>query len=267
MEERSVNGAAQVLFLVILTRAFRASIAASCSFGCSSQPHWELAIRNGARWKRWLFLLLIGMVVPGCTLHPQTPAIRAFMQSNPAYARLPCGPQRVDALYRQAKTITGSDAGALELLGSLAVYEGAKLRHPFNTGLTTEGTLARNDKTGHFFAHAMWQYQDQKRLIPMAKTMGFSWEILGELKSWVSAGDGYDYRDLWANRLGREFADRLYAKRDTPNAQIAPSEIIALAEQFKPEELAEEETQSNNINSPTLADARDGAPDASDSHH
>lgn len=197
----------------------------------------EPAIRNGSRWTRWLSLLLIGAAVPGCTLHPQTPAIRAFMKSNPAYARLPCGPQRVDALYRQAKTITDSDAGALELLGSLAVYEGAKLEHPFNTGLTTEGILARNDKTGHFFSHAMWQYQDQERLIPMAKTTGCLWEILGEIKSWVSAGDGYDHRDLWANRLGREFADRLYANRDTPDAQIVPSEIIAQAKQFRPEEI------------------------------
>jgi hypothetical protein len=207
----------------------------------------EHPFRHGPGHARWSVLLLIGAVVPGCTLHPQTSAILAFMESDPAYAELPCGPQRVDAIYDRAKSITGSDAGALDLLGSLATHEGAKLKHPFNTGLTSEGVLARNDKTGHFFSHAMWQYQDQERLIPMAETTGYCWEVLGEMKSWVSTGDGYDYRDLWANRLGREFADRLYANRDSPDAQIAPSEVIAEAERYKPEELSDEETDDKVV--------------------
>ena len=201
---------------------------------------WKDPLQRRSSHARWSVLLLIGAIAPGCTLHSETPAILAFMQSDSVYAELPCGPQRVDALYGEAKNITGSDAGALDLLGSLAVYEGAKLRHPFNTGLTTAGILAPNDKTGHFFSHALWRYQDRERFIPMAETTGCFWEVLGEMKSWVSSGDGYDYRDLWANRLGREFADRLYAKRNTPNAQISPSEIIAEAERFRPEEVASE---------------------------
>jgi len=156
------------------------------------------------------------------------------MQTDPAYAALPMGASRVDALYEEAKRLAGSDEGALQLLGQVSIREGSQLRDVFTTGLTGEGLLAPADKTSHFFAHAMWRYYDHERLVPLAASMSFLWEILGEMKSWVSRGDGFDWRDVWANRLGWEFGDRLHAVRTWKQYQLLPSDIIRQADAYRP---------------------------------
>ncbi len=179
---------------------------------------------------------LVCVVVGGITATGCAPAmgedIVAFLQADAAYGEVPEGPGRVDAIYLHARALTGSDAGALELLGGLAVHRGARLEHPFNTGLTAEGPLSRNDRTGHFFSQALWQCQDRSRLIPMAKFLGYVWEFIGEVKSWFAGGDGFDWYDIWANRLGREFGRRVYTNHT--GRTVLPSEVIQDAELFRP---------------------------------
>jgi len=175
----------------------------------------------------------------GCT-HPGTDALARFLESDPAYTKLPSGPQRVDAIWAHARNETGSDVGALDLLGSIAVAEGLKLRHPFDTGLTADGVLSPNDKTGHFFSHAMWQYYDHHRLIPVAGANGVAWEVVGEIKSWFTSGAGFDWEDIWANRLGREFGRRIYHAEKIGSAPVTPSQVIAEAEAFRPKKVAAE---------------------------
>ena len=184
-------------------------------------------------WAAVRFLPVIGMLSAGCA-HRRAAEITAFMYSDEAYLALPQGPERVDAVYAHAKRITGSDKEAIALLGSLAVHEGIQFRHPYNTGLTTTGVLASSDKAGHFFAHAMWQYQDEDRLVPWAETRGLMWEVVGEIKSWVSSGNGFDWDDIWANRIGREFGRRVYAGRGRSDAGLVPSAVIVEARGFRP---------------------------------
>jgi hypothetical protein len=158
----------------------------------------------------------------------------AYLRTDSQYLQVALGAARVDAIFRRARAIAGSDGEALQLLGSLAVSEGLKLKHPFDTGLTASGPLSRSDRTGHFFSQAMWRYNDRRRLSRVAELNGFLWEVVGEIKSWVSSGDGFDWFDIWANRLGREFGDRVYDRRHDPDSCILPSEVIRQAEAFRP---------------------------------
>jgi hypothetical protein len=172
----------------------------------------------------------------GC-LHPQANEIRQYMQSDSTYNQLPPGPQRVDAIFDHATSITGSKEQAVELLGSLAVHQGIRLKHPFNTGLTADGPLSCNDKTGHFFTRTMWQFQDYNRLIPVAGTFSFLWEVCGEVKSWFSTGAGFDMKDVWANRLGKEFARQLHENPNRESQPIMPSDVISQAPDFRPKSV------------------------------
>lgn len=158
--------------------------------------------------------------------------VTTFMHANRAYLALPRGPERVDALWEHARVVAGSDEAALCLLGRIAVQDGIQLKHPFNTGLTTDGPLSPKDKTGHFFTHAFWHDEDRGRLIPWAPIGGIAWEVLGEIRSWFTAGAGYDRTDLWANRLGSVFADRLGAAGG--DGSIRPSEVISQADALRP---------------------------------
>lgn len=176
------------------------------------------------------------MLLAGCvTRHPvQERMLRAYAAGDPAYAALPWGVPRTDALYMLARQLTGSDAGAIELLGDLAVREGAQLRHPFNTGLAADGPLAEHDRTGHFFAGALWTWEDAHRIVPLADSNAFWWEVLGELKSWVSRGAGFDPLDLWAHALGCEFARRVRAAGG--ESLILPSAVLSQPERWRPAE-------------------------------
>lgn len=180
-----------------------------------------------------LFLLILHGT--GCA-QQDCSRIECFMRGNPLYAGLPQGPQRVDAIWEHATEITGSECGALDLLGSLAVSEGIHLQHPFSTGLTHDGTLSPHDKAGHFFASAMWQYHDSERLVPIAKLYGGFWEVLGEIRRWFSSGDGFDWADIWANRLGQEFGRRVYRNR-AARTNVRPSHVIAEAESLRPQRV------------------------------
>ena len=184
----------------------------------------------------WSLALAVALVCSGCaTRHPvHEQALRVYMATDCTYRALPCGAARVDALYVFARRISRSDRAALELLGDLAVREGAHLRHPFNTGLLSSGPLADADRTGHFFAGALWTTEDYDRAIPTAESNAFWWEVLGELKSWVSSGAGFDYLDLWAHELGCEFARRVKAAK---GELILPSAVLTEAERFRPREL------------------------------
>jgi hypothetical protein len=179
-------------------------------------------------------IVVAGALGGGCaTRHPaQERVLRTYMAADPAYAVLPPGAPRVDALYMHARQLTGSDAGAIELLGDLAVREGAQLRHPFNTGLAADGPLADHDRTGHFFAAALWTWEDAQRLVPLADSNAFWWEVLGELKSWVSSGAGFDPIDLWAHALGCEFARRVRAAGG--RAFILPGAVLSQPEHWRP---------------------------------
>lgn len=189
---------------------------------------------NTARPATTLLVVLAASLCAGCaTRHPaQERVLRAYMSADPAYGALPSGAPRVDALYMLARQLTGSDAGAIELLGDLAVREGAQLRHPFNTGLTADGPLAEHDRTGHFFAGALWTWEDAHRLVPVAESNAFWWEVLGELKSWVSSGAGFDPLDLWAHTLGCEFARRVRAAGGA--TLILPSAVLSQSERWRP---------------------------------
>ena len=173
------------------------------------------------------------LLATGC-VHPRVDDMVVYLRADSEYAQVAFGAARVDAIFRRARAMAGSDSEALQLLGSLAVSEGLKLRHPFDTGLTASGPLSRRDRTGHFFSQAMWRYNDRRRHSRVAELNGFLWEVVGELKSWVSSGDGFDWFDIWANRLGREFGDRIYDGRHDPDSAILPSEVIRLADEFRP---------------------------------
>lgn len=188
--------------------------------------------------------LVLPMGAAGCS-HPLSPQIEWFMAHDAGYANLPSGPQRVDALWREAIALAGSNRGALDLLGTLAAYEGFQRKHPFNTGLTAEGMLARTDKTDHFFAHAMWYYYDRQRPFGVAEFYSIGWEVLGELRSWFNLGSPFNWRDIWANHLGWEFGRRLHNNRHNPDYQIMPSDVISQAERFRPERVPPD---SNAVN-------------------
>ncbi len=162
------------------------------------------------------------------------------MRHDADYLATERGPERVDAIWRQACIITGSNVEALDLLGMLAVQEGAKLNHPFSTGLCADGMLEPDDKTGHFFAHAMWAYHDFDRLVPMAEFNGFGWEIVGEIRSWFGWGVGFNWKDIWANWLGQEFGRRVRATRYDPSTPLRPSDVLSLAQRFRPAALEDE---------------------------
>jgi hypothetical protein len=183
-------------------------------------------------------MLVIGpsIAIVGCA-HPERPRLETFLASDADYLALPVGTQRIDAIWAFAVDAAGSERDALDLLGTISAIEGLKLQHPFNTGLTAAGVLAPNDKTGHFFAHAMWQYNDHRRLIPVAGINGIAWEVVGEIKSWFTSGAGYDFEDIWANRLGREFGRRLYAHHVNGEPPVLPSGIIQDRERFRPKRL------------------------------
>ncbi len=197
------------------------------------------------RQSRAVRFLIFATLLPAACNHPGIPAIRAYVAADPAYAALPPGPKRIDALYLRAVQVAGSPNGAIELLGTLSVNEGAALRHPFDTGLTDQGPLAGPDKTGHFFTGALWRNQDRTRLIPARKLVSYTWEVLGEIRSWLSPGDGFDRRDLWANRLGEAFADRLDAHRADPEFHLLPSDIIRDAETHRPQKLKTDPHRGN----------------------
>jgi len=196
-----------------------------------------MAIRMHQHKLKYPFCAMILSTVLSCCLHPQANEIRQYMQSDLTYNRLPRGPERVDAIFDHATKITGSKGQAVELLGSVAVHEGIQLKHPFNTGLTADGVLSCNDKTGHFFARTMWQYQDYGRLVPIAGTVSFTWEVCGEVKSWFSSGAGFDMEDVWANRLGSEFARRLHENLNGEGEHIMPSDVISRSADFRPESV------------------------------
>lgn len=209
-----------------------------------------------------LMTVLLATLFGGCT-HPGTEHILQYMSQDEAYLALPSGPARVDALYQEARTLTGSNAGAIDLLGSIAATEGVQLRHPFNTGLTATGPLSPVDKTGHFFSHAMWRMQDRHRIIHVATFNSYAWEVLGEIKSWFDRGKGWDWDDIWANRIGQAFADRVY---ENQNAPLLPSEIIRTANQFMPSAVAERDdpravsTTPPSTTSRTVASADSSSP-------
>jgi hypothetical protein len=174
----------------------------------------------------------------GCQ-HPMQADIESFMYLDTDYNRLPTGPQRVDAIWNHAREMTCCNTCALRLLGSVAVYDGLKLRHPFNTGLTTYGPLSSNDRTGHFFAHAMWYNDDQSRLIPIADFNSVGWEVIGEVRSWFKSGVGFNWKDIWANRLGWAFGRKVYETRFDPSERLLPSETIREAAKYRPDELSD----------------------------
>lgn len=176
---------------------------------------------------------LLAVALGACT-HPQTDALLEYMHTDEAYLALPRGPQRVDALFTRASELGGSPEEGLDILGTLAVAEGAALKHPFNTGLTEDGVLSCPDKSGHFFAYAMWRLHDEHRLIPLAGTLGVFWEICGEVYKWFTGGAGFDMEDIWANRLGGAFAKELHHRRARGQPAPLPSEIIAEAENYRP---------------------------------
>lgn len=185
-------------------------------------------------------LLLVASPI-GCAAPPLAADLRAYMRDDPAYGALPTGPARVDALFLHACELTGSPNGAIELLGGLSLSEGIELRHPFNTGLAVDGPLSRNDRTGHFFVHAMWRSRDRASLIHVGSFNAIAWEVLGELKSWFTGGDGWDWHDLWANALGREFADRLATAARRGDRPPMPSEVLRVAAVFRPAAIPAED--------------------------
>lgn len=200
----------------------------------------EGAIANVYRMSCLTFLLLACVAATGCT-HPRRYELETFMLSDAEYFRLPRGPRRVDALWEHARFLTGSDVGALDLLGSLAVEDGLKLKHPFNSGLSEEGMLAPNDKTGHFFAHAMWRYHDYRRPYSVAEINSCGWEVVGEIRSWFGHGVGFNWKDIWANRLGWEFARHIRLNERTGKGKTIPSDVLKHADRFRPEQLPDEE--------------------------
>lgn len=172
----------------------------------------------------------------GCVKHPDCESIIQYMETDRAYQALPYGTERVDALYVEAVRVTGSPQEALELLGSLSVSEGAKLRDPFDTGLTDAGILVKVDKTGHFFSNAMWRTRDHEgTALLSAKTLSYVWEVFGEVKHYVASGDGFDWHDIWANELGWAFADRLHEAEGGDASSLLPSDIIRQAERYRPD--------------------------------
>ena len=191
----------------------------------------KTAMRSGA-----LVAAALSMIPLGCT-HAELGAIETFLATDADYLKLRRGAERVDAIWAYAVERTGSQRGALDMLGEISLGEGMQLRHTFNTGLSPGGVLARNDKTDHFFVSAMWQYHDQRRLIPVAGVNGVAWEIVGEVRSWIKGGRGYDLRDEWANRLGREFGRRLSAHHKGDGPPVVPGDIIAEAEQYRPPQV------------------------------
>ncbi len=174
----------------------------------------------------------------GCAAPPMSGELRAYMRDDPAYAALAHGPDRVDALFVHARKLTGSAEGAIELLGGLSLSEGIVLRHPFDTGLTADGPLSRHDRTGHFFAHALWRTRDRNALIRVGSFNAVAWEVLGEIKSWFDGGDGWDWDDLWANALGREYSDRLHEAALRGDSPPMPSEVLRDADLFRPGEIS-----------------------------
>ncbi len=180
------------------------------------------------------YALLIAIVCTAGCAHPKAPELRTYIEQDGAYLALPNGPERADALWTRAVELGGDAATGLEILGTLSVAEGVVLQHPFNTGLTADGVLSCPDKTGHFFAYAMWRYKDHFHLIHTAGTLGVFWEVCGEVKRWVSGGDGFDMEDIWANRLGSAFAKELYRRLQAGEPPPLPSEIIAQADDFRP---------------------------------
>ncbi len=195
--------------------------------------------------RRKLHVLLVALpaaIDAGCTLPPRHQALREYIASDPTFHNLPGGPERIDALFIHAVDLTGSDREALRLLGSIAAYDGTHLAHPFDTPLTCQGPLALVDKTTHFFAQAWFEYQDCERLIPLAAMKGFCWECLGEFRSWFTDRSGFNWLDIWANHLGREYGRRVYRNRGRPAGGILPSTVLTDIERFKPRQVS---TRSN----------------------
>ncbi len=190
-----------------------------------------------------LSIILIVQLLGGCS-HPYRTEIIAYVAHDEKYAALPRGVQRIDALWAKAVELTGSNTAALDLLGEYAVDEGLRLRHPFDTGLTEEGPLSPTDKSGHFFAHAMWRYNDHYRLIPVRGFNSVGWEVAGEIRSWFGLGSPFNWKDIWANELGWEFGKAVHASRNDRNARLQPSDIIKNAERFRPDELKSADSNS-----------------------
>ena len=178
-------------------------------------------------------LLCTVLLASACAPAPSSD-ITFFLQTDPEFRQLPRGPRRVDAIFAHARETTGSDSAAIDLLGSIAYWEGLDGNHPFETGLSVEGVLAPQDKATHFFLHAMWRYQDRQRLIPVAPLGSVVWEVVGEMKLWLGHGVGFDWRDIWANRLGWAFADRLYDHQHEGGPPVVPSDVIAEADRYRP---------------------------------
>jgi len=210
-------------------------------FATSAVSRW-LPNRRSTRCA-WMALIPVSLGL-SCA-DPRRQDLVTFMHSDATYATLPRGPQRVDALWARARALTGSNKQAMNLLGSLAVDEGIKLKKPFNTGLSEGGALSPDDKTGHFFAHAMWQYYDHYRAIPVAELNGAAWEVAAEIRSWFGFGDGFNWRDIWANRLGREFGRRLFRTRHDLDAALVPSAIIEQADRYRPSKAAADDAAAH----------------------
>ena len=67
------------------------------------------------------------------------------------------------------------------------------------------------------------------------------------VKSWFAGGDGYDMEDIWANRIGREFADRLFAYHQGQGPPVMPSNVIREAEEFRPHQVELEQTHDQPV--------------------
>jgi len=182
-------------------------------------------------------LALAVLALSGGCANPLRHDLEVFMLSEGSYVCLPRGPRRVDAIWERARALTGSDVAALDFLGSFAVAEGLKLNHPYNTGLSRDGMLEPDDKTGHFFAQAMWQYYDFRRPIPVAKLNGTLWEVVGEIRSWFGWGTGFNWKDVWANRLGREFGRSIHLRELHGGKSVVPSDVLAEAARFRPKQI------------------------------
>lgn len=181
-------------------------------------------------------ILLASALPAGGCFHPHSRALLDYMDHDPGYLALEPGPARVDAIFVEARRLTGSNRGALDLCGHLAVSFGIRFEHPFTTGLEGDGPLASTDRTGHFFSYAMWKYQEYETGFRFAGALAGTWEVLGGLKALYDPdGAGFDVVDIWANNIGREFARQLHAHRDTPNADIFPSRFIHKATLFRPD--------------------------------
>lgn len=187
-----------------------------------------------------VLLPLVPLILAGCGT-PHEKQLQQYLASSTQYLSLPPGPERLDAAFLEARRLAGTNKGALALLGRVAVGHGLRLRHPFNTGLTPRGPLAPVDKAGHFFAHAWWEYQDRSRWLPLGRVLGYVWEGIGEVKSWVATGAGFDWTDIWANRIGRRFGAMLHDHRNDPDFLLLPSAALEHINACRPEHVTSAE--------------------------